>query len=164
MYYDEGLTKNGNMTQRSVKVFELDPMLVFRGGPIWQVSQVAQERKGLGTRREILLRSGANVKYCEGSSHKNQECRKHGEACLVLLCDLLEGYTSIKGSTRVGAKYFCSEIAAGSVNIHLLLQATSNCTSRYFIAQYAEPHFCQITTRPCPFYMNVLVMVRYPTS
>jgi hypothetical protein len=72
---DEGLAEDGNVADRTVNVFKLDPMLVFWGGPIRQVSDVAEDGERLGTGREILARSGANVEYCEGNPQKNQECR-----------------------------------------------------------------------------------------
>jgi hypothetical protein len=67
--YDEGLTEDGDMADRTVEVFKLDPMLVFWGRPIRQVSNVAEDGKGLGTRREILARSSAKVEYYEGNPH-----------------------------------------------------------------------------------------------
>ena len=73
------------MADWAVQVFELDPVLVFWGCPIWHVSDVAEDGEGLGTRREVLARSGPKVEHCEGNSYEEKNCRQHDKVCMLRL-------------------------------------------------------------------------------
>lgn len=64
----ERLSEYGDMADGAVKIFELDPVLVFWGHPIWHVPDVAEDGEGLRTRREILGKPGTKIKNCKDNS------------------------------------------------------------------------------------------------
>jgi hypothetical protein len=61
------------MADRAVKIFELDPVLVFWSRPIWHVPDIAEDGERLGTGREILARPGTKIENCKDNSCKNEE-------------------------------------------------------------------------------------------